>query len=44
MVAREHPEVIEEREWLIDTDVLDPDEEAEDGSIDEDCAYSYEQE
>ena len=34
MVASEYPEVIEGRRQLISTDVLDSEEESEDGSID----------
>ena len=34
----EHTEVIEGRHWLIDTDVLDSEEVAKDGSIDNDGA------
>ena len=33
MVAKEHPEVIEGRRWLIAVDVLDSEEAAEDASI-----------
>ena len=43
MVANEHPEVIEGRPRLIATDVLDSEEEDEDGSIDNDGASSYEE-
>ena len=38
MVASEYTEVIEGRWCLIVTDVLDPEEEAENGSIDDDGA------
>ena len=38
MGASEHPEVIEWRRWLIDTDVIDSGEVVEDGSIDNDGA------
>ena len=38
MVASEHPEVIEGRRRLIATDVLESEEEADDGSIDNDGA------
>ena len=34
MVASEHPEMIEGRQWLIAMDVLDSEEASEDGSID----------
>ena len=43
MVASEHPEVIEGRRRLIVTDVLDSEEVAEDGSIDNDGDASYEE-
>ena len=38
MVAKEHPEVIEGRRRLINVDVLDSGEAAEDASIDHDDA------
>ena len=38
MVASEHPEMIEGRRRLIATDVLESDEAADDGSIDNDGA------
>ena len=38
MFESEHPEVTEERRRLIAMDVLDSEEEAEDGSIDNDGA------
>ena len=34
IVVIEYPEVVEGRRWLIHTDVLDSEEAAEDGSID----------
>ena len=34
MVAKEHPEVIEGRRWLIAVDVFDSEEAAQDASID----------
>ena len=43
MVASEHPEVIDWRQWLVDTDVLDPEEAAEDGSIDGYGTAQYEE-
>ena len=43
MVASEHPEVIEGRRRLIATDVLDSEEAAEDGSIDNNGAASDEE-
>ena len=36
MIASEHPEEIEGRQWLTTIDVPDPEEAAEDGSIDDD--------
>ena len=39
MVASEHPEVIEGRQQLIVTEVLDSEEAAEYGSIDDDGDY-----
>ena len=44
MVTSEHPEVIEGRRRLIATDVLDSEEAAEDGSVDNDGAASDEEE
>ena len=38
MVSKEHPKVIEGRQWLISVDFIDSEEEAEDASIDNDCA------
>ena len=43
MVASEHPEVIEGRRRLIDTDVIDSEKAAEDGSIDNYGADFYEE-
>ena len=43
MVAGEHNKVIEVRRRLIYTEVIDPEEVAEDGSIDYDSAASDEQ-
>ena len=43
MVTSEHPEVIEGRWRLIATDVLDSEEAAEDGSVDNDGAASDEE-
>ena len=43
MVASEHPGVIEGRGQLIFTDVLDSEEEADDGSIGNDGAASDEE-
>ena len=42
MVASKDPEVVEGRRWLIAMDVLDSEEAAEDGSIDNDDAALYE--
>ena len=36
MIASEHPEDIEGRKWLTTTDVIDTENAAEDGSIDDD--------
>ena len=43
MVASEHPEVIEWRRRLIATEILDPEDAAEDGSIDDSGDTSDEQ-
>ena len=43
IVAIEYPEVVEGRRWLIHTDVLDSEEAAEDGSIDDGVADSDEE-
>ena len=43
MVASEHPEMIYGRRLLIAVDVLDPEEEYEDGSIDDYDAVSDEE-
>ena len=43
MVFSKHPEVIEGRRRLISTDVIDPEESSEDGSIDDDGADSDEE-
>ena len=43
MVASRHPEFIERRQRLIATDVLDSEEAAEDGSIDNDGTTSDEE-
>ena len=40
MIAHEHPEVIEGRQWLTETDVIDSEEAAQYGSTDKDCDYS----
>ena len=40
MVASENPEVIEGRRWFIVTDILDSEQVAEDGSVDNDGAAS----
>ena len=43
IVASENPEVIEGRRWLISTDVLDSEEAAEGGSVDNYGDASYEE-
>ena len=42
MIAKEHPEVIEGRRWLVAVDVPDSDEASEYASIDNDGAASDE--